>query len=723
VKINILLPTIFLVFLKFACVHHSFAQQAKTDSLEKLLKKQANDTVRVLLLSELCWQYRSADPKKALEYGEEGLNLAKTLDYKKGIADLYNTLGIVYYLNSKILKSIECHKEALKISEELNIKRGIAKSYNNLSINYSELADFKNALDYAFKNLKIQEELNNKVEIAKAFNNIGLIYYKQSYDNRANINDALSYYEKALKIREEIHDEEGTASTLYNLGQAYTFSVLRKKENDKNYDCNPGYDSVLKYYNRSIAINTKIGNLSKVASINNVIGNIYGEKGQYNEALSHYNKSLEMSRLNDFKREIVVALYNIGCIKSKQKKYKEALNLFNQSLKLAEEIEYKDFVKENYRKISNTYFEIGNYKEAYSYYVVFSAVKDSIYTKESSDFQNNIVSQYEDEKKQQQIKLLNQENDLKQQRLKNNRLIIYATSFGLVLLLILTVVILNGYRQKQKTNKLLEAKNAEIGKKNKDITDSIKYAQRIQKAILPAHDFVSKLLPEHFIIYLPKDIVSGDFYWVEHKDNKTLFSAVDCTGHGVPGAFMSILGRNLLNQAVNEYNITKPSEILNYLNNGLIETFKHSQGQNIDSGDVKDGMDIALGCLYDNFTKLEYSGAYNPLYVIRNKCILHFKADVYPIGTPFNEKLKSFTNNLIELQKNDTIYIFSDGFVDQFGGVLHRKKFSSKRFRETLLEIQDVTMAEQKKILVKTFEEWKGNTSQLDDVLIIGIRV
>ncbi len=698
----------------------SFAQQSKIDSLEKTLKSNGKDTNRIKILSELCWSYRTIDARKALEYGEEGLKLATELDYKKGMAECNNSLGIVYYFNSKNLKSIECHKEALKIREELNDKIGIAKSLNNISINYSELNNFKDALEYAFKNLKIQEELNDKNGLAKAYNNIGLIYYKQSYDGRANINDALEYYEKALKLREEIKDEEGVAGTLYNLGQAYFFKVTKINNKNIKYDSIPGLDSVLRYYEKSKELSDKIGDIYKVVKSLNVIGNTYAQKGQYEDALKQYNKSLEFSKKYDFKGEIVVTLYNIGSLKRLQKNYTEALFYFKESLKLAQEIEFNDFVKENIKTIAVTYFDIGNYKEAFLNHQKYSLVKDSIYTKESADFQNNIVSQYEDEKKQQQLKLINQENNLKQQRF---RIIIYSISFGLVLLLILFGVILSGYRQKQKTNKLLEIKNLEIGKKNKDITDSIKYAQRIQRAILPSNEFVKNLLPEHFIIYIPKDIVSGDFYWIENKDNKVLFSAVDCTGHGVPGAFMSIVGRNLLNQAVNEYNITKPSEILNYLNNGVIETFKHSQGQDDKNGDVKDGMDLALCCLSDNFSKLEYAGAYNPMYLIRNNEVIHYKADVYPIGTPFGERLKSFTNVEVSLNKGDTIYIFSDGYVDQFGGGPSRKKFSSKRFRETLLEIQHLTMAEQKNKLIKIFEEWKGATNQLDDVLIIGIRV
>jgi len=722
---NKILKFIFLVFLfQLIIGWNCFGQQHEIDSLEKVLKTYGTvDTNKVNTLNKLCWLYRYVDAKKALDYGNEALNIAIKFEYKKGMAKAYNNLGVVYFLNSKYLKSIECHKEALKIRRELNDKLGIANSLNNLSINYSELTDFKNALDYAFQNLKILEELKDNNGLAKAYNNIGLIYYKQSYDGRANIIDAIEYYGKALKLREEMQDKEGIASTLYNLGQAYSFKVNRMSINNQKYDSLKGYDSVLIYFNRSLSISEITGNLIMQAKNYTAIGSTYGEKGQYKEALMQYDKSLAISNKSDYKGEIVALLYNIASIKVKQKKYAEGLDYYNKSLKLAQDIEFKDFIKANFKDIAETYYNMGNFKDAYLTFKAFSGIKDSIYTKEASDFQNNTVSQYESDKKQQEIKLLNQENDLKQQKLKNNNIIIGAGAVGIFLLLMLSGVILKGYRQKQKTNILLEVKNTEIEKKNKDITDSIKYAQRIQKAILPANDYVKKLLPEHFIIYLPKDIVSGDFYWVESKNDKVLFSAVDCTGHGVPGAFMSIVGRNLLNQAVNEYNITKPSEILNYLNNGVIETFKHSQGKNDKNSDVKDGMDLALCCLSNNFTKIEYAGAYNPLYLIRNNEVIHYKADVYPIGTPFNEKLKTFTNTEIALNKGDTIYVFSDGYVDQFGGGAVRKKYTSKRFRETLLEIQELSMEQQKNKLIKAFEDWKGNTNQIDDVLIIGIRV
>ncbi len=721
-KFNTKSLTFFILYI-FIVGNFSFGQQSEIDSLIKVLKTSKEDSNKVNVLCDLCWYSKSLDVKKALDYGNEALNLATKIEYKKGMALAYNHLGVVYYFNSRNLKSIECHKEALKIRQELNDKYGIAKSLNNLSINYSELNDFKNALDYSFQNLKIQEELKDKEGMAKAYNNIGTIYYKQSYDIKSDVSNSIEYFYKALELREEIKDEVGIATTLYNLGQACSLKVKIMKHDNPKYDSLPGYDSVLTYFNRAYKIGEKNGDSLQLVSILNLTGNVYGEMGKYKEAYEQYDKSLEISEKNDFKVQIVVVYFNIGSLKFYQKKYNEAIDYYKKSLKLAREIDYPDFIKDNLKSMSEAYYYNMNYKEAYIKLLDYSRFKDTIYTKDNLDFQNNIVNQYESDKKQQEIKLLNKENDLKQQRLQNNRIIIYAISLGLLLLLVLSGVILNGYHQKQKTNKLLEAKNAEIGKKNKDITDSIKYAQRIQRAILPSDDFVKKLLPEHFIIYIPKDIVSGDFYWLEHKDNKILFGAIDCTGHGVPGAFMSIVGRNLLNQAVNEYNITKPADILNYLNNGVIETFKHSQLHNDEITDVKDGMDLALCCLSDNNTKLEYAGAYNPMYLIRNKEVIQYKADVYPIGVPFSERLRSFTNNEIALEKGDTIYIFSDGYVDQFGGGSIRKKYSSKRFRETLIEIQDLSMQDQKNKLTKIFEEWKGETNQIDDVLIIGVKV
>lgn len=253
-----------------------------------------------------------------------------------------------------------------------------------------------------------------------------------------------------------------------------------------------------------------------------------------------------------------------------------------------------------------------------------------------------------------------------------------------------------------------------IESKNKEIIDSITYAKRIQEAILPPNKKVAEQLPNSFILYEPKDIVAGDFYWMANKKGKILFAACDCTGHGVPGAMVSVVCANALNRSVNEFGLTVPAEILNKTRELIIAHFEQSQE------DVKDGMDIALCSLEGNM--LEYAGAYNPLWIIKegSKEVLQITADKQPIGK--HEGQKPFANHKIDLQKADTIYIFSDGYADQFGGA-KGKKFKYKPLKKLLLSVQSKDMPEQKEILNKTFKQWKGSLEQVDDVCIIGVRI
>lgn len=251
----------------------------------------------------------------------------------------------------------------------------------------------------------------------------------------------------------------------------------------------------------------------------------------------------------------------------------------------------------------------------------------------------------------------------------------------------------------------------------KDVTDSIRYAKRLQDSILPTEHYIEKSIPDSFVLFKPKDIVSGDFYWFSETENKILFSAVDCTGHGVPGAFMSLIGANALNQIV-QNKIDQPSIILDELNRLSSEALnKTDEGRD----KVRDGMDLALCSINRDFTILEYAGANNPLYLIRGEEIQDIKADKFAIAS-FEHGEMNYTNHVIELQKGDVIYIFSDGYADQFGGV-KGKKFMYKQFRDLLLSIKDEKMHKQKEILNNKIEEWKGSFEQVDDILVIGIRI
>ncbi|MCE3260650.1 MAG: response regulator with CheY-like receiver, AAA-type ATPase, and DNA-binding domain [Bacteroidetes bacterium] len=274
-----------------------------------------------------------------------------------------------------------------------------------------------------------------------------------------------------------------------------------------------------------------------------------------------------------------------------------------------------------------------------------------------------------------------------------------------------------------------------IEEKNKDITDSIEYSKRIQRSIFIEKEKIKQYAPESFIFFQPRDVVSGDFYWFTNYEikedlksengyhyragtNILVVAAVDCTGHGVPGAFMSIIGNTLLNQTLNNLKVNSAAYALDYVNAEL----KKALNKNNEDAPLRDGMDIALCCIDIAGRRLEYAGANNPLYIIRNKELILIKADKQPLTASMDSESKPFTNNLFELQKGDTIYLFTDGFADQFGGE-KGKKFMYKQFKETLISIQDLEMETQKTELHRVFENWRGNLTQVDDVLVIGIRV
>lgn len=263
----------------------------------------------------------------------------------------------------------------------------------------------------------------------------------------------------------------------------------------------------------------------------------------------------------------------------------------------------------------------------------------------------------------------------------------------------------------------IENKNEELEILYKQVTDSIHYAKRIQEAILPPSALIDQILPNSFVLFKPKDIVSGDFYWIEKKNGLTYFAAVDCTGHGVPGAFMSLVGHNILKDIISNTNVIKPSEILDKLREGVINTLHVSNSGN----QSKDGMDITLCCINFDTLELQYAAAYNPLCIVRDGELIIHDANKFPIGAFIGEK-ENFDNITIQLQKNDQLYIYSDGYADQFGGP-NGKKFMVGNFRKLLVQLANKPITEQMGFLKTTLDNWQGDLEQVDDVLIIGLKV
>jgi len=385
--------------------------------------------------------------------------------------------------------------------------------------------------------------------------------------------------------------------------------------------------------------------------------------------------------------------------------------------------------------LSESYSALGDYRNAYKYLVLKQEVDDALYRMESEKKTNDLLFNYQMEKKENEIEILEKQSVIEQLTIKRQRVMTIAFAIFGLFVLILVVAIYSRMRFINRVNRKIEVQKNEITKKNELITDSISYAQRIQSALLPSEKILGELMPEHFVLFRPKDIVSGDFYWIREVQEHLVIVGADCTGHGVPGAFMSMLGISMLNEMIGDRCFDAPSAILGRLRDKIKETLL----QDGNDSEQKDGMDAALVILNKKTREIHYSGAFNPLYIIINKNreagpdlanftvtengkyqLFELKADNQPVGVHWEEG--PFSTRSVRLQEGDSFYIFSDGFVDQFGGA-NRKKYKAVNFKSLLLSLQEENMSRQKEILEQTFDTWRGEFEQIDDVSVIGVRM
>jgi serine phosphatase RsbU (regulator of sigma subunit) len=455
---------------------------------------------------------------------------------------------------------------------------------------------------------------------------------------------------------------------------------------------------------------------------------------EMDSAIAYFEKGLEFAIKEDRPDGIAASKLRLGQTYG-------ALGNFNMSLKLcteAFEILQAEGIVRRQEQCSEciylSYEELGNKEKAYDYLLLDKQLRDSLLSHGEQQELKLLSTQFHNELDNMRDSLdfayssELHKSEIEQQKKRSSML--WA---GLGITLIFAIFILNRFRITRRQKQIIESQkhevehaHVELTEKNKEIMDSIVYAKRIQSAILPPDTEFKKHFPNSFILYKPKDIVAGDFYWLEHKDGKALFAAADCTGHGVPGAMVSVICNNGLNRSVREHGLTEPGKILDQTREIVIQEFEKSKEE------VKDGMDIALCSLevcssesevdVSRTHKLEYAGAHNPLWIIRKGSaeIEEIKANKQPIGK-FDHS-QPYTTHRIDLNLGDTLYIFSDGFADQFGGD-KGKKFKASNFKELLLSHQSESMSHQRELIDEAFEMWKGNLEQLDDVCVIGVRV
>jgi serine phosphatase RsbU (regulator of sigma subunit)/Tfp pilus assembly protein PilF len=678
-------------------------QAAIIDSLKIELSKTSAGKEKVIILIKMSAALGYNDPDLALSYAQRALSIAKGAKDEVGIMNSHLECGGSYYIKGVYDKAIRHFLDALKLAEKRKDFIKIVAAENSLGLVYQSKDEHQKSVDHFKSALEISVKAGDSLEVSRMANNLGNTYHRmKDYDL------ALAYHLRSLKIREKTDRKGAISDCLNDIGTDYL--AMGKT------------DLALDHFERCLAIKTEMGDKEGMSFSNGNLGVLYASLKDYDKGLAHLETCLA----------------------------------------LAKEIGAKDIQRETYEFLARIGAERNDFKSAYENLQQFNVIKDSMFNELKSEQIAEMETKYDTEKKELENttlkakeKLLTAEGKAKDEKLDKEAAQKNLLYGGLGVLIIIVGFILYAYRNKRRANQIITKQKEEVEQqkdrieeqhvileeKNKEILDSITYAKRLQDAILPPEKLVKQHLPDSFILFKPKDIVSGDFYWLGEMpkvDDAVLFAAVDCTGHGVPGAMVSVVGANGLDRCVKEFNLTQPARILDKLTSIVEETFEKSESE------VKDGMDMALCSLNVQSTELQYAGANNPIWIITQDserhaefseaangstfrltqddplAIVELKATKQPIGK--YDKRQPFINHTIQLKKGDAVYIFSDGYADQFGGP-RGKKFKYKQLKELLLSIQNKPMQEQQLILNQAIVEWMGELEQVDDICIIGVRV
>jgi serine phosphatase RsbU (regulator of sigma subunit) len=684
----------------------------------------------------------SRNKEKCEQILAEALQIAIQDSNYKALARVYNSYGVLYRNTAEYTAALEYHSKAVQFAQKANNLTLLASSYNSIGVVYRRLDDHPRATQFHLLGLKAAEQVNDKSNKAVSLNSLGNIY---SLNGQYSI--ALSYFQQALKLAKNMNNVLGQAINYNNIGEVFEFSEQM--------------DSALFYYSKSLEANNTINSLKGIGISYNAIGKIYLYKGKTSEALDLFQKALEIDLNLGDKKFIADSYINLGRAYINLKKYASAEHNSIKGLEIAQEIGSITHSQWAYENLSIIHANQNQFARALQYNKLATKFKDSLINEKNTRAIAMMEVIFSTEKKEQEIQILKQTQEINKKELARQKARRNIYLIGFIFTLFLFVAVLFALSVKRKANILLEHQKQEIEKSHQTlilqkneivqqnleiekqrssielknnklidayrviesyvgkITDSIRYAQRIQKAILPPLAQTSPFFSDHFAFYKPKDFVSGDFYWLTIKNNTLFLAVADCTGHGVPGALMSIIGMDLLNQAVNQQMITEPSEILNYLNVELRNKFRKEEEEELV---LKDSMDISIIRIEKKSKQLCYSGALMPLTILRRSNIIEYKPHFMSIGTSPKLIKSSFKQQNIELEPGDWLYLYSDGFMDQFGGGENRR-FMRSNFFALMQKANSMSGENQKVEFAKVFEEWKGNNDQIDDVVVLGFKV
>lgn len=689
-------------FLSIGC----FAQK-NIDSLFLVLKDAKHDTLISKTEVMLARAYKSKDPEKSLAFGKKGLIHSRTLQRERDvhIAEFY--IGTAFFdlaeYDSCLIYLNNCKDYFLVVE---NHKNYIA-AMRTIATVYFFKSQFNKALDAYFSCLKSAEKIGSQSDIAKSYGNIGNIYKEEGkYDI------ALDYLLKALAFAENSQEDRLLFSTHINIGNVY-YEMAHK-----GTDARKNYKQALVYYNKALPAVVKKNDLTVLAMLNCNIANVYADQKEHTVAEDLYKKALQIRHSIGDYTQISIIYDNLSSSLIEQNKLAEAKFYLDSGVVEAKKAFSYDDLSRLYNNYAEYYVRTKDFESALAYQRLHEQYKDSVFNSENIEERKELEMNFEFEKKEAQSKLEQEKKDMVLAQEKRVRtMIMWAVSVGLVLVMLFSGFIFNRYKITREQKNIIEHQKQIVDYKQKEILDSIHYANRIQKSTLTSAATFSKYLKDHFIFYKPKDIVSGDFYWAAKHENVFYLATADCTGHGVPGAMMSMLGINLLNEIISERKIISPELVLNTLRKEIIRVL-NPEGSNEES---QDGMDMVMLTIDLDAKKLKYAAANNSFYIIRDGALQKLSGDKMPVGKSPKDS-KDFILHEVILQTNDLIVTVTDGFADQFGGP-KGKKFKYKQLEEVLLSHSANPLRVQREKLESCFNSWKGNLEQVDDICVIGIKI
>lgn len=728
-KIHIWKGIIYITF--FLLIHTEARAQLNIDSLrteyENYIDINGQDTNAVKMLGRMFQLVRNDKPYLAIEIAAEALILAEAMNLKHLQASMFQNIAAIYYEQKVYYLAMDYFFKAFRLFEQLDAKNEMGICYINVGNLYAIQKVEEVAIDYYNKAAAIFLNENNFSGVALAEDRAGLVYLQLE-----QIEIAKQKLESALQHRIKSKLNKDIAESLYHLAKLN----IQQEEYDK-----------AKEQLKEALIRYKIeADKNRVAEIYLLYGDMHFENDEYDKASEFYDKALIISKETGNSENVTLLLNKFAHLMNEQGKQNDAIKFAQEAIDANNG--FQEEYKNSYALLATLYKEKGLLAEAYESMEKLVATLNQITEDREKERITEMQVSLEMQRQEQEIEILRRDQDLKNEALKRSRIQNYSLLGGILFIALFGYYYFISSRKLNKSNHQLVLQNEEINKQkneilkqkeelgqanleimmqkdeiqnqNRHITASITYASRIQNALLLDKNGLKGVIPDYFIFLKPKEVVSGDFYWYRHlkQENITIVTAIDCTGHGVPGAFMSMLADSFLDQIITYENITSADQILLSLHKLIRKALNQEHNDN------RDGMDMALCVIKHNDSVIEFAGAKNPMFFFVDGEFDQFKGDNISIGGLQREQDRQFSKQILNYSNNKEIvlYLFTDGLQDQFGGP-EKLKFSRKQIKDLLTSIQQVSMHNQLYEIDQALRKWQGKYEQLDDILFIGLKL